>query len=174
MKGPMPHLRGRVAYRFQLLQPRSVSVPVTFWQKAWGHLMHGSHPASSGAPRDIIARLEAPRLPPCCVRRTRPGGHVGLLCGCLVGPLHGARCQRHHDDRDRAGGAFSTLPSLRAAAHNDHFSIYSALELVPSLSGHTTAGEYLREAVGTDKNRFSGNSRIQRCTEAKTTEEQGA
>ena len=37
-------------------------------REAWGHLMHGSHPASSGAPRDNIAKPKTPRLPPCCVR----------------------------------------------------------------------------------------------------------
>ena len=39
-------------------------------------------------------------------------------------------------------------PSLCAAAHDGCFSIYGALELVSSLSGHATAGEYLREAGG--------------------------
>ena len=93
VKGSMPHLRGRVACRLQLLPPSFLIASATFWQGAWRHLMHGSHPASSGVPRDNVARPKAPRLPPCCVRRIRPGRHAGLLCGCLVGPLRGARCQ---------------------------------------------------------------------------------
>ena len=35
--------------------------------------MHGSHRASSGAPRDNVAELEAPHLPPCCVRPALTG-----------------------------------------------------------------------------------------------------
>ena len=67
-------------------------------RRAWGYLMHGSHPAPSGAPRDSIVRPKAFRLPRCYGRQTRSGGHAGPLYGCPVGPLHGARYQRHHDD----------------------------------------------------------------------------
>ena len=51
---------------------------------------------------------------------------------------------------DRAGGAFSTSVTSRRS-YDDALSIYGTLELVPSLSGHATAGEYLRELAGTDK-----------------------
>ena len=107
--------------------------------------MHGSHPASSGAPRDSIARPEAPRLPPRCVSRTRPNRHTGLLGGCPVGPLRGARCRTHHDDRDRAGGAFSTPSSLRAVAHDGCFPFMAPRNSCPPFLGTLPPGEYLRQ-----------------------------
>ena len=90
--------------------------------------------------------------------------------------------------KDRAGGAFST-PITSCKGHDDSLSIYGTLELVPSLSEHATAGEYLREPAGTDKDNRGQHSNSQTplrdtCSEteehlrtskeAETTEEQGA
>ena len=60
--------------------------------------LHGSRPVPSGLSRDNVVRTKAFRLPRCCDRGTRQGGHAGVLCGCPVGPLHGARCQSIYGD----------------------------------------------------------------------------
>ena len=68
VKGPMLHLRGRVACHLQLLPHACCQSLPRSGRGAWGHLMHGSHRGTSGAPRDNIVKPKVPHLPPCCVR----------------------------------------------------------------------------------------------------------
>ena len=84
----MLHLRGSVAYHIQPLPPTpvvlSTSVPATAWQEGVGTFNATGPIASSSVPRDIVAGLEAYRLPLCCVRLALTGRARGVA-QCLPG-----------------------------------------------------------------------------------------